>query len=258
MIHRRNRQTHIKNTHILRGETIKLARPDSHLFRYLWDKRLIDHDDYLELERDYCLLQAPSPFAISRLREGRDRDLDIDISQTENAILVGNTGDTTEHGTNIPTDRTDALTGRNRSIRNTTRLVDNPDLSSHMTSEVNVATTNPPMDSGYGSLTNPTINDDEDVVSVRSIITHASRVSLDMTEKGQVTSAFSSDLCQDLDLGQLLADARDRVLTRLPDLLKTFAVRLEQSVNSKAQSDAKEFLRQQRVSVLSPFHSLLY
>jgi hypothetical protein len=114
--------------------------------------------------------------------------------------------------------------------------------------EVAIAPTNAQFDSGYGSISDPLIgmNENDDAKSIRSIITNASRVSLPLQEKEHLLSAFTSDLCQDIGFGSYGTDERNRILLHLPDLLKAFALRLEGSVTSKAEGDAKEFLRQQR------------
>ena len=58
-------------------------------------------------------------------------------------------------------------------------------------------------------------------------------------------SAFVWELSQDIGFrGDL--EAHDRISTRLPDLLKTFTLRLETSANSKTEHDAMEFIWQQR------------
>jgi hypothetical protein len=103
-------------------------------------------------------------------------------------------------------------------------------------------------DSDYGSMpdaVSKSKEQDDGKRSIRSIITNASRVLLPPQEEEHLISAFAGDLCQDIGFrGDL--DTRDRISSRLPDLLKTFTLRLEESVNSKRERDAKEFVRQQR------------
>jgi hypothetical protein len=84
---------------------------------------------------------------------------------------------------------------------------------------------------------------DDDNRSIRSILTNSSRVLLPPQQEEHLISAFVGDLCQDIGF---CGDARDRISARLPDLLKAFTLRLEGSVNSKTERDAKEFVRQQR------------
>ena len=55
-------------------------------------------------------------------------------------------------------------------------------------------------------------------------------------------SAFVGDLSQDIAFRGNL-EALDRIHNRLSDLLETFTLRLEQSVNSKIQHDAKELIQ---------------
>jgi hypothetical protein len=103
-------------------------------------------------------------------------------------------------------------------------------------------------DSGIGSMpdtVSKSKEQDDDNRSIRSILTNASRVLLPPQEEKHLISAFTGDLCQDIVFREDL-DARNRISTRLSDLLKNFTLRLEESVNSKTERDAKEFVRQQR------------
>lgn len=88
---------------------------------------------------------------------------------------------------------------------------------------------------------------DDDTRSFKSTLTNDSRVRLPSREEEEhLISAFAGDLCQDVGLRSDLAGARDRLSARLPDLLKIFTMRLERSVSSKEERNAKEFVRQQR------------
>lgn len=105
------------------------------------------------------------------------------------------------------------------------------------------------LDSGYGSLTDPLIEanavEEDDARSVRSILTNKSRVKLAPDDEKLIISAFVGDLCQSFRLhGDL--PVRDRISASLPDLLRTFSLRLEENASSKGEWDAKEFIRQQR------------
>jgi len=103
-------------------------------------------------------------------------------------------------------------------------------------------------DSGIGSMpdtVSKSKEQDDDKRSIRSILTNASRVLLPPQEEKHLISVFAGGLCQDIVFrGDL--DARNRISTRLSDLLKNFTLRLEERVNSKTEGDAKEFVRQQR------------
>lgn len=102
-------------------------------------------------------------------------------------------------------------------------------------------------DSGIGAMSGAmrSKEQDDDTMSIRPILTNASRVLLPPQEEKHLISAFANDLWQDIVFrGEL--DARDRIYTHLSNLLRTFTLRLEESVNSKTESDAKEFVRQQR------------
>jgi hypothetical protein len=105
-------------------------------------------------------------------------------------------------------------------------------------------------DSGYGSMPDTfskSNKEEDDNMSVRSVLTNASRVFLPHEEKGHLVSAFAGDLYQDISFRRDLDDdAHDRISTRLPELLKTFTLKLERGINSKTEIDAKEFVRQQR------------
>ena len=46
----RNRMQHLSNDHLIYGQTLKTARPDFHLFQYLWQQRLIGDADLKELK----------------------------------------------------------------------------------------------------------------------------------------------------------------------------------------------------------------
>jgi hypothetical protein len=106
-----------------------------------------------------------------------------------------------------------------------------------------------PNDSGYGSVPGVIARKnepDDDTQSIRSILTNAPRVRLPPEEEENLISAFAGDLCQDIGFTGDLDGAFDRMTTRLPDLLKSFAVRLEGACLSQEERDAKEFVRQQR------------
>ncbi|KAL3468786.1 hypothetical protein BJX99DRAFT_242696 [Aspergillus californicus] len=111
------------------------------------------------------------------------------------------------------------------------------------------------LDSGYGSLPDTLIatnaGEEDDVRSVRSILTNKSRVKLAPDDEKLIISAFVGDLCQSFRLhGDPI---RDRIAASLPDLLRTFSLRLEDSASSKADWDAKEFIRQQRARITNQF-----
>jgi hypothetical protein len=119
-----------------------------------------------------------------------------------------------------------------------------------LASDVNTnGLTDSQVDSGYHSRSHGATADTnvDDTASIISIITNASRIQLPTEEKEHVISAFACDICQDVDFLEYDANARERMLTRLPDIIKSFAMRLESVVTSKQEHDAKEFLRQQRV-----------
>jgi len=112
-----------------------------------------------------------------------------------------------------------------------------------------IGPTNAKFDSGYSSMpdaVSESNEQDDDNRSIRSILTNASRVLLPPQQEEHLISAFVGDLCQDIGFCGDLGDARDRISARLPDLLKTFTLRLEGSVSSKTERDVKEFVRQQR------------
>lgn len=97
-------------------------------------------------------------------------------------------------------------------------------------------------------MSNTVLNSSEqggDQNSIRSILTNASRVRLPPQEEEQLISASVGDLCQDTGFYGDLNSTHDRISARLPDLLKTFTLRLEESVDSEAERNAKEFFRQQ-------------
>lgn len=104
-------------------------------------------------------------------------------------------------------------------------------------------------DSRYGSMSNTaskSIEQDDDKGSIRSILTNVSRVHFLPEEEEDLIVVFAGDLCQDIDLRGDHGDTHDRISACLPDLLKTFTLRLEESISSEAERKAKEFVRQQR------------
>lgn len=111
------------------------------------------------------------------------------------------------------------------------------------------ALTNAKFDSGYGSMpeaVSKTPEQDDDNRSIRSILTNASRVIIPPEEEDHLISAFVGDLCHDISFAGDLDDVRRRTSAWLPNLLKVYTLRLEDTVNSRTERDAKEFIRQQR------------
>ena len=85
---------------------------------------------------------------------------------------------------------------------------------------------------------------DDDKISIKPKLTSTVR-EVPPQEENHFISAFVWELSQDIRFrGDL--EARDRISTRLPDLLKTFTLRLETSANSNMEHDAMVFIRQQR------------
>jgi hypothetical protein len=104
------------------------------------------------------------------------------------------------------------------------------------------------IDSGYHSMPDATSKIKErdfDSMSFRSIVTSGSRRELPAQERLHLISAFIGDLCQDVGFRRDL-DALNRISARLPSLLKTYTLRLEEKENSKTERDAKEYIWQQR------------
>ena len=87
---------------------------------------------------------------------------------------------------------------------------------------------------------------DDDKISIKPNLTsNVGEVLLPSQEENYFISAFVWELSRDIGFrGDL--EARDRISTRLPDLLWTFTLRLETSANSKTEHDAIEFVWQQR------------
>lgn len=60
--------------HMRNGQTFATSRPDFHLFKYLWQQRVLNDVDYQELMGNYCLDHAPRLFMVtngpSRRRRG--------------------------------------------------------------------------------------------------------------------------------------------------------------------------------------------
>ncbi|KAF2689770.1 hypothetical protein K458DRAFT_384408 [Lentithecium fluviatile CBS 122367] len=269
------RMDHIGVCHHMLGETLKTSRPDFHLFAYLWQRRLIDDQDLIELKGgNHNLARPPSNFRISNARRERDsriqRSRHVHIPPREPAGSVDQVQSLDLDPVHDPVDEDNVFPGPLRAdpppspafpacdngkaesqVRTQVESIPPTVRIEHLSStcalnQTDVVGENLHMDSGYGSMTNGVVEQNDDAMSTCTIITNASRVSLPGVEREQVTSAFSGDLCQDIGFQGYQTDARSRVLASLPDLLKTFSERLGDSATSKAQYDAKEFLRQQR------------
>ena len=110
--------------------------------------------------------------------------------------------------------------------------------------------TPPSVDLGYSTIPNALSKNqqqDDDGVSIRSlptVVNHSWAV-LPLQQEKYLISAFVGDLCHDIvPHGDF--EARDRIATRLSDLLRTFSLRLEKSVKCKTELDAKESIWQHR------------
>ena len=110
--------------------------------------------------------------------------------------------------------------------------------------------TPPSVDLGYSTIPNALSKNqkqDDDGVSIRSlptVVNHSWAV-LPLQQEKYLISAFVGDLCHDIvPHGDF--EARDRIATRLSDLLRTFSLRLEKSVKFKTELDAKESIWQHR------------
>jgi len=51
--------------HMRNGQTLATSRPDFHLFKYLWQQRVINDIDYQELMGNYHLEHAPRSFVLT-------------------------------------------------------------------------------------------------------------------------------------------------------------------------------------------------
>jgi hypothetical protein len=60
----KRRMTHMAE-HMRNGQTLATSRPDFHLFKYLWQQRIINDIDYQELMGNYHLDHAPKPFVLT-------------------------------------------------------------------------------------------------------------------------------------------------------------------------------------------------
>ncbi|KAH3905608.1 hypothetical protein HBI56_201210 [Parastagonospora nodorum] len=72
------RMQHVATEHTMLGQTLRTSRPDFDLYRYLWKMRLIDDQDYKELQGgNHNLIRRPGNFTESggreRRREGAER-----------------------------------------------------------------------------------------------------------------------------------------------------------------------------------------
>ncbi|KAJ4292436.1 protein phosphatase regulator [Kalmusia sp. IMI 367209] len=69
-----HRIEHVAAFHHNLGETLRISRPDFHLFQHLWQKRLIDDQDFKELKGgNHCLARTPSNFTVTNGRFERRR-----------------------------------------------------------------------------------------------------------------------------------------------------------------------------------------
>jgi hypothetical protein len=121
-------------------------------------------------------------------------------------------------------------------------------VSAHMSRQDIVGFTKTEFDSGYNSMPDAASKNneqDDDNMSIRSIQSNNSRVVFPAPDKVHLISAFTEDLCEDVGFrGDF--DARSRISSRLSDLLRVYALRLEKAGNRNIEYDAKEFVRQQR------------
>lgn len=51
--------------HTRNGQRLATSRPDFHLFKYLWQQRVINDTDYQELMGNYHLDHGPRPFVLT-------------------------------------------------------------------------------------------------------------------------------------------------------------------------------------------------
>ncbi|KAF2036613.1 hypothetical protein EK21DRAFT_83561 [Setomelanomma holmii] len=196
---------------------LKTSRPDFNIFQHLWRKRLIDTEDLRELKSgDHNLARPPGNFVRSN---GRPRRFETLLGEANTISHVDEQA--SEGGTE----------GSARSHRNSTSL--NIDHG----------------DSGYGTLSNPTLTtsrQEDDTISIRTMLSDVSLVFQPPQEREDLISAFVKDLHADANLGELSGQDRVRAITHLSGLLKTFSLRLEIGAHSQEERDAKDFIRQQR------------
>ncbi|KAF2015665.1 hypothetical protein BU24DRAFT_491882 [Aaosphaeria arxii CBS 175.79] len=242
---------HISETHVMIGQTLKISRPDFSLYRHLWQKQLIDDQDLRELRGgNHCLTRPPLSYTIAtKRRSSRQRRRRGTASRPSADRMIVHPDYWTPRHTpsNSGSEDNDGLS--QVQLERIVSLESDPDVPNPAPDGSTMAPTDTHFDSGYHSVTDTgakATSEIDDTMSIRSILTNASRVDLPAHEREQLTSAFAVDLCQDMKLSRYSDDARERILSRLPDLLKGFTLRLEESTTCKAERNAKEFLRQQR------------
>jgi hypothetical protein len=104
-------------------------------------------------------------------------------------------------------------------------------------------------DSGYGtnSYTGHTTSiQEDDSISVKTILSDTSLVFQAPQERDDLISAFVKDFHEDVKIYCLPEHSRIRAAAQLSDLLKMFSLRLGATAQSQEERNAKDFIRQQR------------
>jgi hypothetical protein len=276
---------HLALQHTMRGQTLRTSRPDFELFRYLWQRRLIDDREFNDLKSgNHNLTRPPPSFLIqandrSRRDTPRRRGLEQPVRQsapptntsrtTSDPLLYGELPRTITspsgvvvHNTAIGPGalNTHIITPSGVGSRPYTTLEQSPAGPPGFSQDHDVAAVDPleqnptasveGRDSGYGTMSNSGPNHssrDDDAGSVRTMISDASLVFQPPKEREDLISAFVDDLREALGLSTMDLAQRTRIVEQLSGLLKTFSLRLGNgAVLSQHQQDAKNFIRQQR------------
>jgi hypothetical protein len=264
------RMEHLAFQHNMRGQTLRTSRPDFELFRYLWNRRLIDYGDFKELTSGNYFLSRPpteTPVTDTRsrriaLRRGVSGREDMHREATPDrdvyTRLATSPGEEIVHST---------LTGPSDSgLRTTVRSGPQHDLEQSSAeppgvsrdhyaraaidpTEQHMAASVEGRDSGYGTMSNTgpnRSNREDDAGSVRTMLSDASHVFQPPKAREDLISAFVDDLREELGLGTMDVAGRTRIIAQLSGLLKVFSLKLGNAVLSQEEQDAKNFIRQQR------------
>jgi hypothetical protein len=105
-------------------------------------------------------------------------------------------------------------------------------------------------DSGYASIDRAAVStekrDETDGVSLRTIRSFASVYSQATPQRDILIAAFAKDLQNDIDIARFSNKAIERMTSKLPDILRSFSLRLSVDKSSHKEARAKDFIRQQR------------
>jgi hypothetical protein len=261
---------HLAFQHTTRGQTLRTSRPDFELFSFLWRKRLIDDQDFKELNTEFRLTSRPPTEMPVTDTRSRHVALRRRVSEREDthgeaipvtdvyARLATSPGEGIVYNTVTgPSDsgpRTTVRSGPQHDLEQSSAEPPGASRDHHASAaidptEQHMAASVEGRDSGYGTMSNTGPNHsnrEDDAGSVRTMLSDASHVFQPPKAREDLISAFVDDLRDELGLGTMDVAGRTRIIVQLSGLLKVFSLKLGHAVLSQEEQDAKNFIRQQR------------